>query len=78
MLDHLLMGTSAATLQKALVDSALGASVIGGGLSDELKQATFSAGLKGVAAGDVDKVRAPRARSALGAARAPSLSLSGI
>ena len=77
VLDHLLMGTSAATLQKALVDSALGASVIGGGLSDELKQATFSAGLKGVAAGDVDKVRAPRARSALGAARAPSLSLGG-
>lgn len=48
VVDHLLLGTSAATLQKALTDSGLGSAVIGGGLSDELKQATFSVGLKGV------------------------------
>ena len=34
----------------------LGDSVTGGGLSDELIQSTFSAGLKGVKAEDVDKV----------------------
>lgn len=57
VLDHLLMGTAAATLRKALTDSGLGAEVIGGGLSDELSQATFAAGLKGVKPGaDADAV----------------------
>jgi len=56
VVDHLLLGTSAATLQKALTDSGLGASVIGGGLSDELKQATFSVGLKGVRPENVPEV----------------------
>ena len=32
------------------------ASLVGGGLSDELKQATFSIGLKGVQPDDVPKV----------------------
>ncbi|CAM9424614.1 unnamed protein product, partial [Phaeothamnion confervicola] len=58
VLDDLLMGTTAATLRKALTDSGLGESVIGGGLSDELLQCTFSAGLKGVAPADVSKVEA--------------------
>ena len=40
---------SAATMKKVLTDSGLGSSVIGGGLSDELMQATWSIGLKGVA-----------------------------
>ncbi len=44
--DDLLVGTSAATLRKALTDSGLGESVIGGGLSSELLQNTFSIGLK--------------------------------
>jgi Zn-dependent M16 (insulinase) family peptidase len=56
ILDELLTGNSAADLRKALTDSGLGASVIGGGLSDELLQATFSTGLKGVAADKVDEV----------------------
>jgi presequence protease len=44
-----LTNNSAASLRKALTDSGLGSSVIGGGLSDELLQATWSIGLKGVA-----------------------------
>jgi Zn-dependent M16 (insulinase) family peptidase len=48
MLDHLLVGTSASALRKALTDSSLGASVIGGGLDTTLLQGTFGIGLKGV------------------------------
>jgi len=46
VLDHLLLGTSSSTLRKALTESLLGESVTGGGLSDELIQATFSVGMK--------------------------------
>eukprot|EP00616_Rhizochromulina_sp_CCMP1243_P000175 CAMPEP_0118974666 /NCGR_PEP_ID=MMETSP1173-20130426/12764_1 /TAXON_ID=1034831 /ORGANISM="Rhizochromulina marina cf, Strain CCMP1243" /LENGTH=1033 /DNA_ID=CAMNT_0006924443 /DNA_START=71 /DNA_END=3172 /DNA_ORIENTATION=+ len=56
VLDHLLLGTSSSTLRKALTESGLGSAVIGGGLSDELSQATFSVGLKGVRAEDVSAV----------------------
>merc|ERR1719221_675941 len=58
ILDHLLMGTTTAPLYKAMLDSGLGAALLGGGLSDELKQATFSVGLKGVAKDDVPQVEA--------------------
>mmetsp|Transcript_21582 Transcript_21582/g.51491 ORF Transcript_21582/g.51491 Transcript_21582/m.51491 type:complete len:838 (+) Transcript_21582:296-2809(+) len=58
ILDHLLMGTPTSSLYKALIESGLGTAVIGGGLSDELKQATFSAGLKGVKPDDVAAVEA--------------------
>jgi Zn-dependent M16 (insulinase) family peptidase len=57
-LDYLMLGTSAAPLRKALNDSGLGAALVGGGIDDELKQPIFSVGLKGVDAGDVDKVEA--------------------
>mmetsp|Transcript_7600 Transcript_7600/g.11407 ORF Transcript_7600/g.11407 Transcript_7600/m.11407 type:complete len:1060 (+) Transcript_7600:42-3221(+) len=56
LLDHLLVGTPSSTLRKALTDSGLGESVLGGGLSDELIQPTFTMGLKGVKAQDVAKV----------------------
>ncbi len=56
-LDQLLLGTSAAPLRKALMDSGLGESLIGGGLQDELAQPVFSLGLKGVAPENVNKVR---------------------
>lgn len=57
LLDRLLLGTPTAPLRKALIESGLGESVLGGsGLSDELLQATFCAGMKGVAAGDVERV----------------------
>ena len=39
-----------------MTESRLGESIMGGGLSDELKQATFSIGLKGVKPEDVPKV----------------------
>jgi len=56
VLDHLLLGTSASVLRKTLIDSKLGESVTGGGLSDELIQATYSVGLKGVTKENVEKV----------------------
>mgnify|MGYP001370779372 CR=1 FL=1 len=56
VLDHLLMGTTTAPLYQAMLSSGLGTNVMGGGLSDELKQATFSIGLKGVSKDDVPKV----------------------
>lgn len=55
-LDYLLLGTSAAPLSKALNDSGLGESQIGGGLMDDLRQPIFSLGLKGVDPQDSKKV----------------------
>lgn len=49
LLSHLLVGTSASPLYKALTESGLGKSMIGGGVGLDLRHATFSAGLKGVA-----------------------------
>merc|ERR1711968_226751 len=57
VLDALLLGRSSSPLRKALTESGLGESVMGGGLSDELLQATFSVGLKGVQKDDVSKVK---------------------
>eukprot|EP00980_Cylindrotheca_fusiformis_P030927 scaffold25645_cov206-Cylindrotheca_fusiformis.AAC.2 len=56
ILDHLLMGTTSSILRKTLMESGLGEAITGGGLSDELLQATFSVGLKGVKEEDVRKV----------------------
>lgn len=56
VLDHLLMGTTSSILRKTLMESGLGDAITGGGLSDELLQATFSVGLKGVKPDNVDKV----------------------
>ena len=51
VLNDLLLGTSSAALQKPLLESQLGASVVGGGYGSSLQQAAFSVGLKGVATG---------------------------
>jgi Zn-dependent M16 (insulinase) family peptidase len=48
VLSYCLMSTQASPLRKALVDSGLGEDVIGGGFGAGLRQATFSAGLKGM------------------------------
>ncbi len=56
IMDRLLMGTTSSILRKTLTESGLGEAIVGGGLSDELLQATFSVGLKGVKPEDVDKV----------------------
>ena len=45
-LNYLMLGTSASPLRKALNDSGLGESIIGGGVEDELRQPVFSLGLK--------------------------------
>ncbi len=48
ILEHILIGTPAAPLYKALIDSGLGEALAGGGLDDELRQPMFSTGLKGI------------------------------
>jgi Zn-dependent M16 (insulinase) family peptidase len=58
-LDYLLTGTSASPLRKAITDSGLGESIIGGGMDDTLRQPTYSMGLKGVAPDNVEKVCPP-------------------
>lgn len=57
-LNYLLLGTSASPLYKALTDSQLGSCVIGGGLCSELKQQTFSVGMKDMRAEDCGKLEA--------------------
>lgn len=56
VLDHLLLGTPSSPLRKILTESQLGESITGGGLSDELIQATFGVGLKGVMADNCERV----------------------
>ncbi|MFQ5449330.1 MAG: insulinase family protein [Nitrospinaceae bacterium] len=47
ILSHLLLGTSASPLRKALMDSELGSEIIGGGFDDHRAETIFSVGLKG-------------------------------
>ena len=56
ILEHILIGTAAAPLYKALIDSGLGEALAGTGLDDGLRQPMFSIGLKGIDAADADKV----------------------
>ena len=56
ILEHILIGTAAAPLYKALIDSGLGEALAGNGLDDSLRQPMFSIGLKGIDAADADKV----------------------
>jgi Zn-dependent M16 (insulinase) family peptidase len=48
ILGHILAGTPAAPLRKALIDSGLGEDLAGAGMETELRQAYFSIGLKGM------------------------------
>jgi hypothetical protein len=48
MLAHILIGTPASPLRKALIDSGLGEDLAGGGLDSDLRQMYFSTGLKGI------------------------------
>jgi Zn-dependent M16 (insulinase) family peptidase len=50
VLSHILVGTVASPLRKALIDSDLGEDMVGVGLDGELRQVYFSAGLKGIKA----------------------------
>jgi Zn-dependent M16 (insulinase) family peptidase len=59
MLTHILIGTPASPLRKALIDSGLGEDLAGGGLDTFLRQQTFSTGLKGIdpaRAGEVEQL----------------------
>ncbi len=56
ILSHILIGTPASPLRKALIDSGLGEDITGVGLEDELQQMYFSTGLKGIANEDFEKV----------------------
>ncbi len=56
ILEHILIGNSAAPLRKTLIDSRLGEDLAGGGLSDWQKELNFSVGLKGIKPEDADKV----------------------
>jgi len=56
ILSHILVGTPASPLRKALIDSGLGEDLAGFGLDEDLKQPVFSTGLKGIALEDAIKV----------------------
>ncbi len=56
ILAHALVGTPAAPLYKALIDSGLGEDVVGAGLEAELRDMYFSTGLKGILPAEADKV----------------------
>jgi Zn-dependent M16 (insulinase) family peptidase len=58
ILDHILIGTPASPLRKALLECGLGEDLAGGGIDQDLRQAMFSTGLKSIAAADADKVEA--------------------
>ncbi|GAP15099.1 pre-sequence protease. Metallo peptidase. MEROPS family M16C [Longilinea arvoryzae] len=56
ILNEILIGTSAAPLRKALIDSGLGEDLAGRGMDTGLAQMLFSVGMKGVKPADVDRV----------------------
>ncbi|MBI1801076.1 MAG: insulinase family protein [Chloroflexi bacterium] len=58
LLAHILLGTPASPLRKALIDSALGEELAGAGLMGSLQQMAFSTGLKGIAVEDAARVEA--------------------
>jgi len=56
VLEQILIGTPAAQLRKALIDSGLGEDLTGIGLETGMRQMFFSTGLKGVAEKNIDNV----------------------
>ena len=58
VLESILVGTPAAPLRKALIDSGLGEGLTGSGFADGMQQPYFTFGLKGIDAADADKVEA--------------------
>ncbi len=58
ILEYILIGTPAAPLRRALIESGLGEDLAGVGLQTDLRQAYFSAGLKGIAADNAGQVEA--------------------
>ena len=58
LLTHILIGTPASPLRKALIDSHLGEELAGSALAGSLRQMYFSIGLKNVAADAADQIEA--------------------
>src|SRR5690606_25701098 len=58
VLEFILVGTPAAPLRKALIDSGLGEGLTGSGLAEDFRQPYFTVGLKGIAEADADRVEA--------------------
>lgn len=58
ILEHILLGTPASPLRKALIDSGLGEDLTGGGIDRYVREMYFSTGLKGIDVADTDKVEA--------------------
>lgn len=56
VLESVLVGTSAAPLRKAMIDSGLGEGLTGSGLADGIRQPYFTFGLKGIEDDAGDKV----------------------
>ncbi|MCZ7540805.1 MAG: insulinase family protein [Anaerolineae bacterium] len=56
ILSHILIGTPASPLRKALIDSGLGEDLAGTGLDLDLRQSTFSTGLRGTDAAQADAI----------------------
>ncbi|MBN1146653.1 MAG: insulinase family protein [Anaerolineales bacterium] len=56
ILGHMLIGTPASPLRKALIDSGLGEDLAGTGMEGELRQMYYSSGLKGLAADESGKL----------------------
>lgn len=56
ILNHILVGTPASPLRKALIDSGLGEDLVGVGLELDTRQAYFSTGLKGIVLDDAGRV----------------------
>jgi len=58
ILGHILIGTPASPLKKALLDSGLGEDMAGIGLESDMRQIIFSTGLKGTRSRDAKKIEA--------------------
>ncbi len=58
LLDHILLGTPASPLRKALIESGLGEDITGGGMETHMIQMMYSIGLKGVESKNMQKAEA--------------------
>ncbi|NLD73728.1 MAG: peptidase M16 [Chloroflexi bacterium] len=58
ILTHILIGTPASPLRKALIDSGLGEDLAGAGLENDLRQMYLATGLKGARKEDADRIEA--------------------
>src|SRR6185312_216849 len=58
VLEHILVGTPAALLRKALTESGLGEGLTGSGIAEDFRQPYFTVGMKGIDEADGGKVEA--------------------